>query len=102
MSSRTNNNRRIVVISRRKLVVGVIWVMSLVAVGAWQSAPTTPPKPILPNPGLSSEDPRVIFGPQLGFRVDSYRGDVPVGVIVARVDGRWVEVEFAGKVKMAK
>jgi hypothetical protein len=25
-----------------------------------------------------------------------------VGVIVARVDGRWVEVEFAGKVKMAK
>jgi hypothetical protein len=35
--------------------------------------------------------PTVISGDDFGFRVDRYDGRRPVGVIVVRVDGRWVE-----------
>jgi hypothetical protein len=67
--------------SKRALSIVAAWLFSLVAIAAIaQSRPTTP-------------DPEhtVISGNDIGFRVDRYDGGRPVGVIVIRVDGRWVE-----------
>jgi hypothetical protein len=35
--------------------------------------------------------PVVISGADLGFRVDGHEGGRPVGTLVVRVNGRWVE-----------
>jgi hypothetical protein len=45
------------------------------------------------------QPPTVISGPDLGFRVDSRKGNVPVGVLVVRINGQWVEVESGVGVK---
>ena len=39
--------------------------------------------------------PRVISGDDFGFRVQGRKGDTPVGTLVVRVNGEWVEVQFA-------
>jgi hypothetical protein len=43
--------------------------------------------------------PEIIAGPEVGFRVDHYNGNVPVGELVVQRDGKWVPVEFAATVK---
>ena len=63
----------------------VVWIGSLIAVAAAaavlmhaqarQSLPTAP----------------IISGADIGFRVESQRGDVPYGTLMIRVDGKWVE-----------
>lgn len=37
---------------------------------------------------------KVMTGSDLGFRVDGLRGDTPVGSLVIRVNGEWVEVDL--------
>jgi hypothetical protein len=38
--------------------------------------------------------PRVLTGEDLGFRVEGLRGgSAPVGTVVLRIDGQWVEAE---------
>ena len=40
--------------------------------------------------------PRVMTGEDVGFRVEGLReGSTPVGRIVVRINGRWVEAELA-------
>jgi hypothetical protein len=39
--------------------------------------------------------PRVMTGADVGFRVEGLRGNTPVGRIVVRVNGEWVEAEVA-------
>jgi hypothetical protein len=56
---------------------------SLVAVGAWTSAQTTQQAPV------------VISGNDLGFQIESQRGGTPIGKLVVRVDGKWVEAQFS-------
>jgi hypothetical protein len=69
----------------------VLWAASIVAAGAWAQAPVAPP---------SKQAPTVISGNDLGFRVDRRKGDTPVGTLVARVNGQWVEVEFSAGMKL--
>lgn len=38
--------------------------------------------------------PRVMAGPDIGFRVEGLRGERVVGRLVVNVDGRWVEAEL--------
>ena len=42
---------------------------------------------------------RVMSGDDFGFRVQGRKGDTPVGTLVVRVNGEWVEVQFAVGVK---
>ena len=42
---------------------------------------------------------RVFTGSDIGFRVESLRGDTPVGRLVVKVNGRWVETDFAPSVR---
>jgi hypothetical protein len=42
-----------------------------------------------------SKEPRVLSGPDLGFRVEGIAKDgAPIGAIVVRVDGKWVSPQF--------
>ena len=65
-------------------VIGLI-VLTLAAVGAWASAQVIPQK-VVP--------PVVLAGPDVGFRIEAYKGTTPVGRIVVRIDGQWVEAQF--------
>jgi len=67
--------------SKRAVSILAAWLFSLIAVAAIaQSLPTMP-----------DAKPLVISGNDIGFRVDRYEGRRPVGVIVVRVDGQWIE-----------
>ena len=48
------------------------------------------------------KEPEVIAGPDIGFRVDHYSGDTPVGELVVKHDGKWVPIEFAAMVKHSR
>jgi hypothetical protein len=39
--------------------------------------------------------PTVVSGGDLGFRVEGRRGNTPVGTLVIRINGQWVDVEVA-------
>jgi hypothetical protein len=69
--------------SLRTWFVLVAWLFSLAAVAALAQQSPRPLDPL--------EQPTIISGPDLGFRVEGHSGKVPVGRLVIRVNGRWVE-----------
>jgi len=73
-------------------IIVVTWITSLIGVGAWTAGQDRQP------PSVTRDAPVVFAGEDLGFRVDSEVGGVKRGTLVVRVDGRWVEVQFATKV----
>lgn len=76
--------------SRIYLVISVLWVASLVAVGVAAQGQTQA-REYRPLP-----EPKVMSGADLGFRVEAMYGEVPTGVIVLRVNDRWVEARVGG------
>ena len=75
---------------KTRLTLLLICIVSLAAVGAWAQAQ----KP--------AHEPEVLAGSDIGFRVDHFRGDTPVGELVVKKDGKWVPIEFSARMKMAK
>jgi hypothetical protein len=61
-----------------------VWVLSLLVVKSVVSAQAYAINPVTP---------RVLSGPDFGFRIDGEQNGVPVGMPVVRVDGRWIEVK---------
>jgi len=45
-------------------------------------------RPVNPLP-----EPKVLSGPDVGFRVTGMRGNTPFGELVVRVNGEWVPAE---------
>ena len=73
--------------SKRALSIVAAWLFSLVAIASIaQSGSTTPDR-----------EPTVISGKDIGFRVERFDGGRPVGVLVIRVDGQWVEPKSVPK-----
>jgi hypothetical protein len=71
------------------------WMLSLVAVGALASVLTSaqarPPLVLgLPSAEIT-EGTTILSGSDIGFRVERTQDGVPIGTLVVRVDGRWVE-----------
>ena len=73
--------------------LALAWMLSLVAVGAMasvltsaQSRPTTPGQPPLITEGTT-----ILSGNDIGFRLERTQDGVPIGTVVVRIDGRWVE-----------
>ena len=79
---------------RRWSILGLLWVVSLLTVGAVVSAQVRFWKPV--------PEPKVMFGDDVGFRVEGFRGEVPAGTIVIRVNGQWVEAEIGGAGEFVK
>jgi hypothetical protein len=42
---------------------------------------------------------KFISGSDLGFQIDQRKGNAPVGTLVVRVNGQWVEAEFSVGIK---
>jgi len=68
---------------RRLIWVFVVVLMALA--GAWTYAQS-----LQVTPGT----PTVVSGPDWGFRVVGNRGGTPVGTLVIKMNGQWVEVEI--------
>jgi hypothetical protein len=90
----------------KKIGLFVIWVLSIVAVGVLAHAqveqvPIKPAPqlqvPAAPAPQLQAAT--VIAGNDLGFRVESHKGNTPVGSLVVRINGQWLEAQFSVGVK---
>ncbi len=62
-----------------------LWVASLGAVAALAAAQAP----------SNQREPAVISGADLGFRVEGMQRGFPVGKLVVRIDGQWVEVVVA-------
>jgi len=67
----------------------VLWAVSL-AIGGVLTAAAQDSR--LRNPQtLLLDSPTILTGDDVGFRLERMRDGVPVGRVVVRVDGRWVE-----------
>lgn len=44
--------------------------------------------------------PTVLSGADIGFRVEGRKGNTPVGTLVVRANGQWVEVQFSTGAKL--
>lgn len=72
---------------RHLIMVGLLVAGALlvgVRVGAQADRVQTPMVPI------------VLAGPDVGFRVDGLNGATPIGRLVVRVKGKWVEAQIGG------
>ena len=84
-----------------RTVVVVAGLAAAFSAGRWTHAQAPDGPRIVPPPQLRQQPPGpvVLAGDDIGFRVDRRKGDVPVGRLVVRVNGMWVEPEFAGGVQ---
>ena len=71
-----------------RLVMIPLLLGTLLTAGVWVRAQAVRP-----------QAPTVISGPDFGFRVDGHNGNAPIGVLVVRINGQWVEVESSVGVK---
>jgi hypothetical protein len=65
-------------------VVSLALALALGAVALAQAPP-----PVLPG------DVNVLSGSDIGFRVEYFQGRQPVGTLVVKINGRWVEPKSA-------
>ena len=62
------------------IIVGVLWLVSLAAVGSITYAQAPQPAPLPPN---------MITGTDLGFIVEQQKGGIAFGQLMVRVNGQW-------------
>ena len=80
-------------LSRRPLILVLVWVLSLVGAGVAGAALTQ----------RGGGDPKVISGSDFGFMVENVERDgTPIGRFVVRVDGKWVTPHASGMVRRVK
>ena len=73
--------------SRTILSLAVLWMLSLFVVSSVTKAQVFEvPRPL--------PEARIVSGPDFGFRIESDQGGIPVGKLVVRVDGKWVEARI--------
>ena len=71
----------------------IVLTVFLVLAAVWASAQVTrPPSETGLNP-MDLVAPTVISGSDLGFRIESREGNVPIGKFVVRINGRWVDAQ---------
>jgi hypothetical protein len=71
----------------KSVAAAVVALVLIVAATAWVTAQALAVTPVTP---------KVMTGPDVGFRVEGLRGNTPVGKIVVKVNGEWVEADVAG------
>jgi len=82
---------------RQRISHAVILALSIAAVGVFVHVFVHAQAPGVPAP--QSQAPTVIAGSDIGFRVERYTGSTPVGKLVVRINGQWVEAEFGAGIK---
>jgi hypothetical protein len=86
--------------------LALAWTLSLVAVGTVASVLTAAQASPPPTLGLRwveiTEGTTIVSGSDIGFRIERTLDGVPVGTLVVRVEGRWVEAGTSVRVAVAK
>jgi hypothetical protein len=75
-----------------RVIVVSTMVVLLVTAGIWARAQQVGPRNLRGTLDLVA--PTVIAGSDLGFRIESVRDNIPVGKIVVRIDGHWVDAQL--------
>jgi hypothetical protein len=75
---------------RRMVALAVLWVASLLVVATITQAQVYQINPL--------PEPKLVLGPDFGFRIEGEQNGVPVGPLVVKVNGKWVEARI-GSVK---
>jgi hypothetical protein len=86
--------------------LALAWTLSLVTVGALASVLTSaqagvPQSLGLPIPEIT-EGTTILSGSDIGFRVERMQGGIPIGTLVVRVDGRWVEAGTSVRLSLTR
>jgi hypothetical protein len=63
--------------------LGIVWALSLVAVATITASAQS---------FLLIESPQIVSGNDIGFRLERTQDGIPVGKMVIRIDGKWVDV----------
>ena len=71
----------------RHWMLAILWVLSMIVVGVTSSVAQAPRA----RADVPTEAPTVIFGDDVGFRIERTRDGLAVGKMVVRVDGRWID-----------
>jgi hypothetical protein len=73
--------------------LAIVWALSLVMTGA-MTASAQLPRGGQPGFDLLTESPTVVSGNDIGFRIDRTQNGIPIGRLVVRIDGRWVDTDM--------
>ena len=71
---------------RRIVALAVVWVASLLLVVTMAKAQSHRINPL--------PEPRVVSGPDVGFRIEGEQNGVPVGLLVVKINGKWVDARI--------
>ena len=72
--------------------LAVVWALSLMVVGMASSRAQVPsPEERMRRESLLLEGPVIVSGNDVGFRIERTKDGIPVGKVVVRIDGKWVE-----------
>jgi hypothetical protein len=80
--------------ARTAVVVGVLWLASLVAAVATAREHVREAQALEPKIEVQvgpAQEPRILSGGDIGFRLDRWQGNAPTGTLVIRLNGKWVE-----------
>lgn len=69
--------------------LAILWALSLIAVSAISSSAQA--QRGTPRLNFLTEAPTVISGNDVGFRIERTQDGIPVGRVVVRVNGTWVD-----------
>ena len=69
--------------------LAILWALSLLVVGAISSSAQVQRGQTEFN--LLTVSPTVVSGNDVGFRIERTQDGIPIGKLVVRVDGRWVD-----------
>jgi hypothetical protein len=74
--------------------LAILWALSLFAVATISSSAQAQRQPGL-RFGFLTQNPTVISGNDVGFRIERNDDGIPSGRLVIRVDGRWIDTGLA-------
>jgi hypothetical protein len=72
--------------TRRRIGRVLFWIVLVAGAAALAAAQARQPIPL--------PEPIVVSGADVGFRIEAMQGGAPVGQLVVRIDGKWVEAAF--------
>jgi hypothetical protein len=70
----------------RIVALAVMWIASLLVVASISQAQVYRINPL--------PEPKVLFGPDFGMRIEGEQNGVPIGPLVVKIDGKWVEARI--------
>ena len=73
----------------------IILTAALLAIASSEAGSQQVQDPLPFRDRLMLEQPHVIPGPDVGFRITGWDGEIPIGQLVVKVKGAWVAAEIS-------